>query len=50
MGMINSGAVFCKAIEETLQGLNGVESYINNILIYGWMWKEHDKNLHSICW
>ncbi|MCP4336999.1 MAG: hypothetical protein GY679_04100, partial [Mycoplasma sp.] len=49
MGMIDSGAVFCKAIEETLQGLNGVESYVDDILIYRWMWKEHDKNLHSAC-
>ncbi len=31
MGMIDSGAIFCCTMEQTLRGLNGVDSYIDNI-------------------
>ncbi|MCP4365213.1 MAG: RNA-directed DNA polymerase, partial [Planctomycetes bacterium] len=40
MGMIGSGAVFCHTLEQTLRGLNGVDSYINDILIHGKMKEE----------
>ncbi|MCP4337402.1 MAG: DDE-type integrase/transposase/recombinase [Desulfobulbaceae bacterium] len=49
MGMIDSGAVFCRAVEQTLRGLNGVDSYIDDILIYGKSKEEHDSNLLAIC-
>ncbi|MCP4341268.1 MAG: hypothetical protein GY799_20885, partial [Desulfobulbaceae bacterium] len=49
MGMIDSGAVFCRAVEQTLRGLNGVDSYVDDILIYGKSKEEHDENLLSIC-
>jgi transposase InsO family protein len=47
MGMVDSGAVFCRAVEETLQGLSGVESYVDDILIYGSSQADHDRNLDA---
>ncbi|MCP4338026.1 MAG: hypothetical protein GY799_03880, partial [Desulfobulbaceae bacterium] len=49
MGMIDSGAVFCRAIEQTLRGLDGVDSYVDDILIHSRTKAEHDKNLLAIC-
>ncbi len=49
MGMIDSGAVFCHAVERTLQGLNGVDSYVDDILIYGKPKEEHNTNLLAVC-
>ncbi|MCP4338306.1 MAG: RNA-directed DNA polymerase [Desulfobulbaceae bacterium] len=49
MGMIDSSAVFCHAVEQTLQGLDGVDSYVDDILIYGKTKEEHDLNLLSVC-
>ncbi|MCP4336259.1 MAG: hypothetical protein GY679_00190, partial [Mycoplasma sp.] len=49
MGMIDSGAIFCRAVEQTLQGLDGVDSYIDNILIHGRTKAEHDRNLLAVC-
>ncbi|MCP4364538.1 MAG: RNA-directed DNA polymerase, partial [Planctomycetes bacterium] len=49
MGMIDSSAVFCRAMEQTLRGLNGVDSYIDDILIHRRTKAEHDWNLLSIC-
>ncbi|MCP4344763.1 MAG: hypothetical protein GY795_04460 [Desulfobacterales bacterium] len=49
MGMIDSGAIFCRAVEQTLQGLDGVDSYVDDILIHGRTKAEHDRNLLAIC-
>ncbi len=49
MGMVDSGSVFCQAVEETLSGLDGVESYINDILIYSSTKSEHDQRLSLAC-
>ncbi|MCP4341643.1 MAG: RNA-directed DNA polymerase, partial [Desulfobulbaceae bacterium] len=49
MGMIDSSAIFCRAMEQTLRGLNRVDSYVDDILIHGRTKAEHDRNLLSIC-
>ncbi len=49
MGMIDSGTVFCCTVEQTLQGLDGVDSYVDDILIYGYTKEEHDSRLLSVC-
>ncbi len=42
MGMVDSGSVYCQAIEGTLHSLEGMESNVYNILIYGSTQMEHD--------
>ncbi|MCP4364663.1 MAG: hypothetical protein GY800_05125 [Planctomycetes bacterium] len=49
MGMIDSGAVFCRAVEQTLRGLDRVDSYVDDILIHGRTKAEHDWNLLAVC-
>ncbi|MCP4337255.1 MAG: RNA-directed DNA polymerase, partial [Mycoplasma sp.] len=48
-GMIDSVTIFCHAVEQTLQGLNGVDSYVDDILVYGSTKEEHDLNLLAVC-
>ncbi len=49
MGMVDSGSVFCQAVEETLRSLGGVESYVDDILIYRSTQTEHDQRLSLAC-
>ncbi|MCP4364970.1 MAG: RNA-directed DNA polymerase, partial [Planctomycetes bacterium] len=49
MGMIDSGTIFCRAMEQTLRGLNRVDSYVDDILVHGKTKSEHDRNLLAVC-
>ena len=37
-GMVNSGATLVRGLKKVLEGLSGVGSYINDIVIYGDSW------------
>jgi len=40
-GQVNSGAVFMKAMRRLLEGINGADSYVDDILIHTKTWQEH---------
>ncbi len=44
----DSGAVFQRCIRETLENCPGSIPYIGDILVYGKMQKEHDRNLEQV--
>ncbi|MCP3666896.1 MAG: DDE-type integrase/transposase/recombinase [Gammaproteobacteria bacterium] len=47
MGLTDSGAVFQKQVELTLAGEEGVDAYVDDILIRGKTRKEHDERLRK---
>lgn len=47
-GMTNAGATFVRAMRRVLEGLIGVESYIDDILLHSATWEEHLKILKSV--
>ncbi len=47
MGLTESGAVFQRLVAETLTGLKGVITYLDNILVFGATKEEHDANLDA---
>ncbi|MCP4349354.1 MAG: RNA-directed DNA polymerase, partial [Desulfobacterales bacterium] len=49
MGMVDSGAVYQRAVEHTLRGAKGVEAYIDDVLVYGRTKEEHDRHLFEVC-
>ncbi|MCP3665911.1 MAG: RNA-directed DNA polymerase, partial [Gammaproteobacteria bacterium] len=48
MGMTDSGASFQSAVEKCLRGLDGVEPYIDDILIWGKTAAEHDDRVWAV--
>ena len=38
-GMVNSGATLVRGLKKVLEGLSGVDSYIDDIVIYSDSWK-----------
>ncbi len=49
MGLTDSGAAFQKRIELSLAGLEGVDVYIDDILVRGTTRSEHDSHLCTAC-
>ena len=47
-GMVNSGAALVRGLKKVLNGLSGVGSYINDIVIYSDSWKEHLRTLKEL--
>ena len=47
-GMVNSGATFVRGLKKVLEGLSGVGSYINDIVIYSDSWEEHLRTLKEL--
>ncbi len=48
MGLTDSGACFQQAVEEKLQGLDGVYPYLDDILISGKTQVEHDSRVRAV--
>ena len=46
-GMVNAGATFQKLNDITLRGLGGVESYVDDILIFSSTFEEHVDRLRA---
>ena len=40
-GMVNSGATLVRGLKKVLEGLSGIGSYIDDIVIYSDSWEEH---------
>ena len=49
-GMVNSGATLVRGLKKVLDGLSGVGSYIDDILIYSDSWEEHLRTLKEYVW
>ena len=47
-GMMNSGATLVRAMRKLLDGLDGVESYIDDILVHSRTWHEHMETLGEL--
>ena len=47
-GMVNSGATFVRGLKKVLEGLLGVRSYIDDIVIYSDSWEEHLRTLKEL--
>ena len=45
VGMVNSGATLVRALRKILEGMPGVGSYIDDIVIYSDSWEDHIKTL-----
>ncbi len=48
MGLTDSGAIFQRLVAQTLAGLKGAVTYIDDILVYGVIQEEHDGNLEAV--
>ena len=46
-GLVNSQATFQRLMDNTLQGLNRTESYIDDCIIYSCSFEEHLKDLRA---
>ena len=47
-GMVNSGATPVRGLKKVLEGLSGVSSYIDDIVIYSDSWEEHLRTLKEL--
>ena len=47
MGLKDSASAFQRRVSMALQGLPGVQAYIDNIIVFGWAREEHDQNLRG---
>lgn len=47
-GLINASSVFCRMMRQLLEGLSGVESYIDDVVVYSSTWKEHMATLEQV--
>ena len=47
-GMVNSGATLVQGLKKVLEGLSGVCSYINDIVVYSDSWEEHLRTLKEL--
>ena len=48
IGMVNSGATLVRGLKKVLEGLSGVSSYIDDIVIYNDSWEEHLRTLKEL--
>jgi len=47
-GMKNSGATFQRLMNSVIIGLDGVDVYIDDLIVYSNTWKEHLKRLRAL--
>lgn len=47
-GLVNSGASFSRIMRKLLQGLQGVDNYIDDILVHTTSWEEHMEKLREL--
>ena len=47
-GMLNSGATLVQRLKKVLEGLSGVGSYIDNIVVNNDSWEEHLRTLKEL--
>ena len=47
-GMGNSGGTLVRGLKKVLEGLSGVSSYIDDIVVYNDSWKEHLRTLKEL--
>ena len=47
-GMLNSGATLVQGLNKVLEGLSGVGSYIDDIVVYNDSWEEHRNLLEQV--
>ena len=47
-GMVNSGATLVRGLRKILDGMPGVGSYVNDIVIYSDSWEDHIKTLKEL--
>ena len=47
-GLVNVTAVFCRMVRKLLEGMTGVESYVDDIIIHTVSWEEHLKTLNEL--
>ena len=47
-GMVHSGATLIRGLKKVLDGLSGVGSYIDDIVIYSDSWEEHLRTLKEL--
>ena len=47
-GMVNSGATLVRGLKKVLEGLSGVGSYIDDIVVYNDSWEEHLRALKEL--
>ena len=47
-GMVNSGATLVRGLRKILEGMPGVGSYIDDIVIYSDSWEDHIKTLKEL--
>ena len=47
-GMVNPGATLVQRLKKVLEGLSGVGSYIDDIVIYSDSWEEHLRTLKEL--
>ena len=47
-GMVNSGATLVRGLRKILEGIPGVRSYIDNIVIYSDSWEDHLRMLKEL--
>ena len=48
LGMKNSGATLVRGIREVLSGMSGVESYIDDLIVFSSDWKTHMRTLEEL--
>ena len=48
ISMVNSGAMLVRGIRNTLEGMPGVGSYIDDIVIYSASWEDHIRTLKEL--
>ena len=46
--MVNSGATLVQRVKKVLGGLSGVDSYIDNPVVYKDSWEEHQRTLKEL--
>ena len=47
-GMKNSGTTFVPGMREVFSGMSGVESYINDLIVFSSNWKTHLRTLEEL--
>ena len=47
-GMVNSGATLVRGLRKILEGMPGVGSYIDDIVIYSDSWEDHIRTLKEL--
>ena len=47
-GMVNSGATLVRGLRKILEGMPGVRSYIDDIVIYSDNWEDHLSTLKEL--